>query len=108
MVAAVLWTGRRHQARRHCKHISHPIIGDATHGKGPINRDLAARYGLTRLALHAWRLSVDDVVLTAPMPADWLGALAALWPAPAAAPTAAQALLACQHDDGAVSSGLFP
>ncbi|UGA40821.1 pseudouridine synthase [Chromobacterium haemolyticum] len=27
-------TGRRHQLRRHLKHIAHPIIGDATHGKG--------------------------------------------------------------------------
>ena len=27
-------TGRRHQLRRHMKHIGHPIIGDAKHGKG--------------------------------------------------------------------------
>jgi len=27
-------TGRWHQLRRHLKHIAHPIIGDATHGKG--------------------------------------------------------------------------
>lgn len=27
-------SGRRHQLRRHLKHISHPIIGDATYGKG--------------------------------------------------------------------------
>jgi tRNA pseudouridine65 synthase len=31
-------TGRRHQLRRHMKHISHPIIGDATYGKGRHNR----------------------------------------------------------------------
>ncbi len=31
-------TGRRHQLRRHLKHISHPIIGDATYGKGRHNR----------------------------------------------------------------------
>jgi tRNA pseudouridine65 synthase len=43
LVRVVLWTGRRHQARRHCKQVSHPIIGDATDGKGLINRDFAAR-----------------------------------------------------------------
>jgi tRNA pseudouridine65 synthase len=79
LVVMTLWTGRRHQARRHCKHVSHPIIGDATHGKGPINRDLAARYALNRLALHAWRISVDDVTVVAPLPADWLQPLAALF-----------------------------
>jgi tRNA pseudouridine65 synthase len=31
-------TGRWHQLRRHMKHIAHPIIGDATHGKGRHNR----------------------------------------------------------------------
>lgn len=31
-------TGRKHQIRRHLKHISHPIIGDAKHGKGNHNR----------------------------------------------------------------------
>ena len=41
-------TGRRHQLRRHCKHIGHPIIGDATHGKGPLNRALAGWLGLQR------------------------------------------------------------
>ena len=89
VVVVTLWTGRRQQARRHCKHASHPIIGDATHGKGPINRDLAARYGLSRLCLHAWRLGVDDVVVQAPVPADWLGALNALFPDVDIASTAA-------------------
>ena len=48
--------GRRHQIRRHCKHIAHPLIGDATHGKGPLNRALAAHLGTQRLWLHALRL----------------------------------------------------
>ena len=51
-------TGRRHQLRRHLKHIAHPILGDATHGKGPLNRALAAHLGLQRLWLHAWQLEV--------------------------------------------------
>jgi tRNA pseudouridine65 synthase len=46
-------TGRRHQIRRHFKHIGHPLIGDSTHGKGAHNRAVAAWLGLTRLWLHA-------------------------------------------------------
>ena len=34
LVEAKPGTGRKHQIRRHMKHISHPIIGDAKHGKG--------------------------------------------------------------------------
>ena len=44
-------TGRRHQLRRHMKHIGHPIIGDAKHGKGVHNRFMAAQYGCDRLLL---------------------------------------------------------
>jgi tRNA pseudouridine65 synthase len=46
-------TGRRHQIRRHLKHLGHPIIGDSTHGKGPLNRALSAWLGCSRLWLHA-------------------------------------------------------
>lgn len=55
-------TGRRHQLRRHCKHMAHPIIGDATHGKGPLNRALAERLGVQRLWLHAARLELEHPV----------------------------------------------
>lgn len=51
-------TGRRHQLRRHMKHIAHPIIGDATHGKGPLNRAVADWLGMQRLWLHASTLTV--------------------------------------------------
>lgn len=44
-------TGRRHQLRRHMKHIAHPIIGDATHGKGRHNRFFQAQFGCDRLLL---------------------------------------------------------
>ena len=50
--------GRRHQLRRHCKHMAHPIVGDATHGKGPFNRTMAAHWGVQRLWLHAQALSL--------------------------------------------------
>lgn len=55
-------TGRRHQIRRHLKHVAHPIIGDATHGKGPINRWWAQHLGAQRLWLHALALSLPHPV----------------------------------------------
>lgn len=55
-------TGRRHQLRRHMKHIAHPIIGDATHGKGPLNRVVAEHIGFNRLWLHALRLELRHPV----------------------------------------------
>ena len=59
LVLAEPHTGRRHQIRRHLKHIAHPIIGDATHGKGPLNRWWAERLGLQRLWLHAWQMRLQ-------------------------------------------------
>ena len=44
-------TGRQHQLRRHLKHIAHPIIGDATWGKGIHNRFFQQRFGCGRLLL---------------------------------------------------------
>lgn len=58
LVQAQPSTGRRHQIRRHLKHVAHPIIGDATHGKGPLNRWWAERLGQQRLWLHAQELSL--------------------------------------------------
>ena len=40
------------------KHIAHPLLGDATHGKGPLNRAVAALLGLQRLWLHALRMEL--------------------------------------------------
>ncbi len=50
-------TGRKHQIRRHMKHISHPIIGDSTHGKGDHNRLFKTRFGCDRLLLAATALT---------------------------------------------------
>lgn len=46
-------TGRRHQIRRHFKHLAHPVVGDTTHGKGVHNRAVAQWLGANRLWLHA-------------------------------------------------------
>ena len=51
-------TGRRHQLRRHLKHLSHPIIGDATYGKGNHNRAFASRFSSHRLLLASVELGI--------------------------------------------------
>ncbi len=69
-------SGRLHQVRRHLKHISHPVIGDANYGNGALNRAVAAAYGLRRLALHASRLALThprrdrELVIEAPLPSS--------------------------------------
>jgi tRNA pseudouridine65 synthase len=49
-------TGRRHQLRRHMKYLAHPIIGDATHGKGIHNRWFQSQFGCDRLLLACTEL----------------------------------------------------
>jgi tRNA pseudouridine65 synthase len=67
LVALYPETGRRHQLRRHMKHISHPIIGDANHGRGRHNRYFAQRFGQGRLMLAATGLA-----LAHPVTGQWL------------------------------------
>lgn len=70
-------TGRHQQIRRHLHHVSHPLLGDTTHGRGDHNRLFRIHLGVHRLLLHAWRLSfahpVDGRTLAveAPLDADW-------------------------------------
>jgi tRNA pseudouridine65 synthase len=73
-------TGRRHQIRRHLKHIAHPIIGDATYGKGPHNRAFAAHTGCARLLLHCREMAFAHPTSGAPLriAAPLTGAFAAL------------------------------
>jgi tRNA pseudouridine65 synthase len=51
LVALQPKTGRRHQLRRHMKHIGYPLIGDAKHGKGVHNRFFQSQYQCHRLLL---------------------------------------------------------
>lgn len=57
LVEAQPLSGRRHQLRRHFKHLSHPIIGDTTHGNGQHNRFFRQQFGCQRLLLAATELS---------------------------------------------------
>jgi len=55
-------TGRRHQLRRHLKHIGYPLIGDAKHGKGVHNRFFRAQYDCPRLLLACTTLELTHPV----------------------------------------------
>ncbi|NWF38291.1 tRNA pseudouridine(65) synthase TruC [Mariprofundus sp. NF] len=46
-------TGRKHQLRRHMKHIFHPIVGDTTHGDGKQNDFFRKKFDCHRLFLSA-------------------------------------------------------
>ena len=51
-------TGRKHQLRRHMKHILHPIVGDTKYGRGEHNRFFREQFGCHRLLLHASQLEL--------------------------------------------------
>jgi len=51
-------TGRRHQIRRHLKHVFHPIIGDSTYGDGRHNRLFRDEFRCSRLLLHAVEIAL--------------------------------------------------
>lgn len=46
-------TGRKHQLRRHLKHIFHPIVGDTKYGRGEHNKLFREKFNCHRLLLHA-------------------------------------------------------
>lgn len=51
-------TGRKHQIRRHMKHISHHILGDTKYGRGEHNKFIREKYDCHRLLLHALTLKI--------------------------------------------------
>lgn len=55
-------TGRKHQIRRHMKHILHPLVGDTKHGEGRHNRLFREHFDLRRLLLMATELRFDHPV----------------------------------------------
>ena len=77
-------TGRRHQLRRHMKHIFHPIVGDTTHGDGSHNRFFRRHFDNRRLLLAATALGLehprggDALLIRAPLAADFRRILDAL------------------------------
>lgn len=75
--------GRRHQLRRHMKHISHPIIGDTTYGKSLHNRFFEQRFDNHRLLLACVGMGFSHPVSKTPTtivasPSDDFARVAAL------------------------------
>jgi tRNA pseudouridine65 synthase len=56
-------TGRKHQLRRHLKHISHHIVGDTKHGRGEHNKFFRKEFNIHRLLLHAFKIKFIHPVL---------------------------------------------
>ncbi len=55
-------TGRKHQLRRHMKHIFHPIVGDTKHGRGEHNNLFREKFDCHRLLLHANKVTFTHPV----------------------------------------------
>ncbi len=66
-------TGRKHQLRRHMKHIMHPIVGDTKYGRGEHNQLFREKFDIHQLLLTAHTLtfthpySKASITLTAPL-----------------------------------------
>ncbi len=56
-------TGRKHQLRRHMKHLLHPILGDTKYGRNEHNCFIREEYDAHRLLLHANSLTFIHPVL---------------------------------------------
>ncbi len=73
LVEAQPLTGRRHQLRRHFKHIFHPLVGDVNYGEGRHNRFFREELAAPRLLLHAAELTFphpaggSEMTVTAPL-----------------------------------------
>lgn len=81
LVKAKPQTGRKHQIRRHLRHLGHPIVGDVNHGSGKHNRYFAEAHGVKRLLLACTAMSFvhprtqKKVLISAPLSEDFQGLL---------------------------------
>jgi 23S rRNA pseudouridine1911/1915/1917 synthase len=76
-VAAFPETGRTHQVRLHLQSAGAPLLGDRLY-MGPVflNRPDGARLDFERPMLHAFSIKVGKLRVEAPIPADFMSALA--------------------------------
>ncbi|MGB8929711.1 MAG: RluA family pseudouridine synthase [Anaeromyxobacteraceae bacterium] len=76
LLQVAIETGRTHQIRRHLEAVGHPVAGDKRYGDFPFNHAARTRWGLRRMFLHAWKLSLphpttgERLSLTAPLPEE--------------------------------------
>ncbi|MDG6882537.1 tRNA pseudouridine synthase C [Phocoenobacter uteri] len=70
-------TGRKHQLRRHLKHLFHPIIGDSRYGDLHQNRAFVEHNPCSRLFLHSQSLhfihpkKMQKIEIIAPLDEQW-------------------------------------
>lgn len=55
-----LITGRTHQIRAHLAAAGFPVAGDPKYGSPPVNREMAAKYGLQHQFLHAYKIEIRE------------------------------------------------
>lgn len=73
LVEACPHTGRKHQLRRHFKHLFHPLIGDSKYGEGRHNQFFRQQLDCRRLLLAAVEMTLPHPIdghaltLTAPL-----------------------------------------
>ncbi|MBE0443076.1 tRNA pseudouridine(65) synthase TruC [Psychrobacter sp. FME13] len=60
-------TGRKHQLRRHMRHLFHHIVGDTSHGDIRHTRFFRTQYDCTRMLLHAQTLALSHPVTGEPL-----------------------------------------
>ncbi len=69
-------TGRFHQIRRHLNRVSHPVVGDATHGDSKHNRFFRESLGIPGLCLRAMEMKFEfqgeSFVFSAGFSSRWL------------------------------------
>jgi 23S rRNA pseudouridine955/2504/2580 synthase len=76
LLSVQIETGRTHQIRRHLEAVGHPVAGDRRYGDFAWNRLARTRWGLRRMGLHAWKLTLPHPAtgaplrLEAPLPAE--------------------------------------
>lgn len=74
LVEAIPVTGRRHQIRRHLRHLNHPIIGDINHGSGVHNKFFENEFKVRKLLLACTELTINHptkdqpLTIKAPLP----------------------------------------
>jgi tRNA pseudouridine65 synthase len=75
-------TGRKHQIRRHLKHLRHPLLVDAKHGDRFHNQMLRERFNIHRLLLRAMSIEIfhpyknEIITVNAGLTQEWQTLLA--------------------------------